>query len=487
MDYTEAPGVLEAPDERRARSTARTLVFTSAQSNTKLHEPFFNALLHYCSVRNAELHISRYTYNKSAFANASVKPDSKEASDDDALWYDPRIMPYVSDESLEITPDLVWCGELNIMPTAARPLTRFRTYTRRASSIIPHAKMAMESVPTMKDDPTKFLYTTGTVTLRNYIQKAAGQIAEFHHVFGALVVEVDHYGHWWARQLNADKTGRFYDLDREYTPEGKMPRERVHAITHGDIHGCKLNADVARAMWGTKRSAGAVDVLEPHEQHFHDTVDFTPRNHHNIDDPHFMHDTLRNGNPSVEAEFSAVGKFLGSTAFREWSQHYIIVSNHDQAVLRWLKNPAAASDPENALFWHKMNAKCYEAQERGERPRPFRDALRRHLSHNKQPRFTFVHEDESHRIVGDIECGLHGHLGPNGASGTPKNLAVIGKANTGHTHSAGIVDGVYTAGVYGELDMGYNKGPSSWSHSAVLTYRNGKRAIITFNNGKFWR
>ena len=95
-------------------------------------------------------------------------------------------------------------------------------------------------------------------------------------------------------------------------------------------------------------------------------------------------------------------------------------------------------------------------------------------------------EDESLKIAG-IEHGMHGHLGPNGARGNPKNLRTAGKANTGHTHSAGIVDGVYTAGVYGELDMGYNKGLSSWSHSFIITYPNGKRTICTIKDGRAWR
>jgi hypothetical protein len=95
-------------------------------------------------------------------------------------------------------------------------------------------------------------------------------------------------------------------------------------------------------------------------------------------------------------------------------------------------------------------------------------------------------EDESLKISG-IECGMHGHLGPNGARGNPRNLRTVGKANTGHTHSAGIVEGVYTAGVLGNLDMEYNKGPSSWSHSSILTYANGKRTIITHRAGKWFR
>jgi len=60
------------------------------------------------------------------------------------------------------------------------------------------------------------------------------------------------------------------------------------------------------------------------------------------------------------------------------------------------------------------------------------------------------------------------------------------KAIVGHTHQAGIHDGIYTAGVSGSLDMDYNRGPSSWSHSHVLTYPNGKRAIVTMWRDK-WR
>jgi hypothetical protein len=58
--------------------------------------------------------------------------------------------------------------------------------------------------------------------------------------------------------------------------------------------------------------------------------------------------------------------------------------------------------------------------------------------------------------------------------------------NVGHSHTAAIKDGVYYAGVIGRLNMGYNQGGSSWSHSNIVTYKNGKRAIVTISNNK-WR
>ena len=103
----------------------------------------------------------------------------------------------------------------------------------------------------------------------------------------------------------------------------------------------------------------------------------------------------------------------------------------------------------------------------------------------------FLREDESFVICpdagGGIEAGMHGHLGPNGSRGSPLPLSRIGrKANTAHTHSSGIYDGLYVGGTKSRLDVGWNAGPTSWSHSDVVTYETGKRAIITTRNGK-WR
>jgi hypothetical protein len=96
--------------------------------------------------------------------------------------------------------------------------------------------------------------------------------------------------------------------------------------------------------------------------------------------------------------------------------------------------------------------------------------------------------DESFLICDKkIECGLHGDLGSNGSRGSANSLSKIGRrSNVGHSHSAGIWDGLYVAGTSTEFRMGYNHGPSSWTHSHIITYPNGKRAIITMFEGA-WR
>jgi hypothetical protein len=83
-------------------------------------------------------------------------------------------VPFLKDHAIQLAPGLIWCGEMNILPTATNPLSRLEDYNGRASNIIPHAVHALESIASLPDEATKFNYATGAITLRNYIQKRAG-------------------------------------------------------------------------------------------------------------------------------------------------------------------------------------------------------------------------------------------------------------------------------------------------------------------------
>jgi hypothetical protein len=88
-------------------------------------------------------------------------------------------------------------------------------------------------------------------------------------------------------------------------------------------------------------------------------------------------------------------------------------------------------------------------------------------------------------LIDDVECGHHGFRGANGAQGSVSGYARMGrKMSIGDKHSPEINEGVYVAGVM-ELQQGYNKGPSGWAVSVICQYDDGKRALITLQNGKF--
>lgn len=458
-------------------------ILTAAQNNTKIWQPFWRNLMAAVDYYDAELLIASFTYNQNAFGRMSVKRGSEKQRETE-LVYAEEVRGFLdaSDTDIEVAPGLVWCGRLNILPTAVRPLTGFETYTGTASSIIPHAKIAMRSVPQAKDTGAKFLYSTGTVTQQNYIQKTAGQRAEFHHAYGALLIEVEPDGTWYARQLNADRTGRFYDVDACFDKGHVTEGHRVEGISWGDIHVDSIDDHVAHLAWG-EQPESMINELNPRYQFFHDLLDFRSRNHHDIDNPHEMFRRFVESRDNVRDECQRVATFLAS-AGRDSCQSVVVSSNHDNALGRWLRTANYKRDPVNAVFFLKMQAAAYEAMATNNGDFHLVEHAMRFLGCDEAVKF--LRTDESFLLCKAIENGMHGHLGSNGMRGTPAQLAKLGmKANTGHTHSAGIYDGLYVAGLCGKLDQGYNPGPSSWSHSQIVTYQNGKRAIYTM--GKDWR
>ena len=456
-----------------------TYIAISAQNNTYVHNNFMDSLEVMAAEKEAKILCGTFTYNKSGFQNLSK---------DDELWYDPRIQKYILDRPVMLCDDLVWCGELNILPTAVNPLSGLHSYTRNASGIIPHAKLQLESIPTHKTEPAKMMYTTGAVTKRNYIQKKAGQKAEFHHVFGALVIEVDKDGTWFVRQLIAEKeTGCFYDLNKYYTPKGSYDSHYVESVNWGDLHSEKKDDQVYDISFRNPDSI--LDTLKPKYQFVNDVLDFTSRNHHNINDPYFRFSKYVEDKDSVKDNILDVIGTLKSM-HRPFCQTVVVESNHDLALERWLKTADYKADPANALFFLECQLEKYRSIERGERDFSiFEWTVKHHCEDLRNVRF--LRTDESFRICDEdgrgIECGQHGHNGANGSRGGIAVFQRMGsRYNVGHTHTAMIKDGVYYAGVSGSLDMGYNVGGSSWSNSHIVTYPNGKRAIITIRNGK-WR
>ena len=473
----------------------RYFILTAAQDSSDIHDDFWKCLRVYADwLENCEIFISGFTYAKTLFEDHDTRSPK--------VGFHPEIDEFITHNPINIGNGLVFCGEMNTLPTAVKPLSGFETYTRSRWGVFPHPKVQLVSVPTMKGTLAKQIMTTGAVTLPNYIRKKAGIKGSFHHVMGAVLVELASDGAFFCRHLLAKdlEDGSFYDLDRLITSEGVTEGHRVEAITYGDIHHEKLDPEVALATWGYEVDSGErlpsndsytllghmtlVDFLRPNFEFYHDLSDFTPRNHHNIKDHHFRFVTHQMGTANVEDALIGAARFLGEV-HRFDSQIVVVESNHDQALVKWLKTADYREDPENADFFLRTQQSYYNYLARGvSSPPVFEDILR---ANGCPSDAVFVTEDSSFTICGNIECGMHGHLGANGAKASPNAFARMGaKSNTGHTHSPAILDGAYVSGVSGRLDMGYNKGLSSWAHAHIVTYPNGKRTILTMQNGRFY-
>ena len=465
-------------------------ILTAAQNNTKVDRMVWGNLLAMAKHYSARLMVGTYTYNKTTIGAQGAKRKTSKEQGTHAEWWDAVIEPYIADQRETLAPGLEWCGEMQILPTAADPLSGMQGYTGRRSSIFPHSKITMASVPSGMNELTKLMYTTGTVTEANYIQKKAGLKAQFHHSLGGLIVEVDEKGGWWVRQLSADKTGAIHDLGVMVQGSGRVSCDtRMEGIVWGDIHVASIDPIVRQACW---EEGGMLDVLRPKHQFFHDLFDNRVGQNHSIKKGmhHDIFATRMAGHWKVEDEIADVGKFLNA-AYRSWCKSVVVYSNHDHMLKEWLGLTSHKKDPMNAEFY--LEAELF--MHRRIRALPTTDpqllawAVKHFSPLNCGVHFLF--EDESFILCpdanGGIECGMHGHRGPNGSRGSLRNVARMGRKSViGHSHTAGIFEGCYQVGLSGLMKQGYNKGPSSWTHTHCVIYENGKRSLVTIHDGK-WR
>lgn len=463
-------------------------ILTSAQNNTHIHPEFWANVVAMAKHYKAEIKVGTFSYNQNNFGKLAVKKGTKKPYEEE-LWFDPAILGYISDEKVVLAPGLTWCGNMNILPTEDNPISGLETYGGSTSVIFPHTKIEMRSIATTPDMPVKMIYTTGAVTQMNYLQKKLGIKAEHHHRYAFLLVEVDAEGNWWARQVAARKNGKEIQDLNVLVRDGQVVSTdaKVEAITWGDLHSTNAQPEVVAA------SQKMLDALRPKYQFLHDIMEGVSINRHFIKHaplPHLYYSRWLRGLHRVTEELRMTRATL-EKYLRPWCKTVVPDSNHDGWWLQsWLNKYDYRYDPANAELFLRLQTYMYDEIRKGKLPKNVN--LTRYAMEDvaglKDGAIQFLLPDESF-TVGEVECGMHGHLGPNGGLGSPSNLAKIGKkATTAHTHSCGIYHGLYVAGTSSKLtlDWDYTCGPSSWSHSHVVLYPNGQRAIVTMKNGK-WR
>jgi predicted DNA-binding protein (UPF0251 family) len=480
-------------------------ILTSAQNNTRVNASFLENLEAYrdylAQFGPARLMVSRFTYNKASYSSRkSVKPGRQPTTDDMRdLWYDKALHPYICDDMMDgghpryqLAPGLMWCAEMNILPTAARPLSALEQYTGRDSAIFPHAKLAMQSVASAPSEATKFMYTTGCVTQRNYIQKKAGLKAEYHHSYSALLVEVTDDGEWFVRQLEAKDDGVFFDIPSTVNQPGAVRVEKgkvteghaVEAINWGDVHAVEADPWVVEANWS--RPDCIIDALRPRRQFMHDLLSFRSRSHHEMKDFARMFEKFLGGQDSVEQEVMETAELM-KLADRDFCEMIVVSSNHDRHGERWLNEADYKKDLLNAEYFLEAQLERVRAL-KSNTPWTFAEWGLRKAGCPSSARF--LGQDESYvicrRYEDGIECGMHGDDGPNGARGSTRSLTPMGRrVNKGHDHQAAIMDGVWSAGACAERFV-YMHGPGAHSVSHIITYPIGTRSITTLWNGA-WR
>lgn len=453
-------------------------VITCAQNGTEPHMGFLAALKAYCRKNKAALVVIPIRYKNPT----SVFPERHQDR------WDPALEQYLCAGRGKLNKNLVLLGDVPVQPTAVTPLSGMEAVTKWQSGIIGHPKLALATIPTPNQLLPKVMTTTGAITKRNYTHSKAGKKGEFHHTFGAAVVEIQDAETFHLRQINALDDGSFIDLDREYLPNGRTRKAKpAAALTLGDTHVHWACPDVDNATFWAKDSI--VNTLRPQYLLWHDVLDQYARGHHDLKDPFMMYGKASVELDLVENEVKEAIQFVKERTLR-YQRSVLVPSNHVEHLNKWLRETDWRTDPRNASFYLKTAAamvqETYYDHEKGGVKTP--DAFR-YWFETLEPEFFSKHIEapsESFMIEG-VECALHGDVGPNGARGSIRGFSRIGvKTNIGHSHTPGIMEGCYQSGTSSLLKLQYTRGPSSWQNSHIVVYANGKRSLITILGGK-WR
>lgn len=438
----------------------RRFIVTWAQNATPVHKGFWDAMQHYPG--KVVVIAGRYKNPTSRWSNKN----------EDDQWYTPELASHLTEQRSQVCPNLVCYGDVHVVPTAQRPLTGFEVFCGKNSGIFGHPRRALSTIPTASRMP-RILATTGACTVANYTDSKAGAKGHAHHVIGALVVEVNAKGIYHLRHVSADNRGRFYDLDKRYTPTGVEDAPPAAALSLGDYHEGLEAPDVLAA------TRELVARVRPKNVVLHDLLNFSARSHH----ARGLRQRVDHQRLQVRDEVKdAVG---AASAVAGWGKHqvHVVRSNHDEHLDRWLDECDPHKDPENAGYYFELWARLFvHKQETGQWP----DALGFEAARLKSHRRVRYLRRNDPLMIGGVAYGFHGDKGANGARGSSAGYSKLGvKTTTGHTHTPAIIDGNYTAGVTARLEHGYNDLPSSWLNAHVLQYADGKRALIFIIGGRF--
>lgn len=469
----------------------KTFIFTGAQNDAPVHMPFWTNLQAYAAAIGAKIVVGPWTYETTWWSENT--PSSRT--------YDPVLQKHLCFGQMAIGDNFVFCGEMNTLPTASRPISDLTSYTKGRWGVFPHGRIQLVSVPSL--DPTEQAFqimTTGGCTPPRVIPRKAGVKSIFTQELGATIVEFDADGDIFPRQLIADTSGTFQDLDTMVANGVVSTGHSVEVVTAADLHLAKLRTTNCQATFGFNMrtpalsSTSLVSVLKPGLIVLHDIHDNEARNHHDAKNQAHNYEMAIRDRDNVLEEVRRSVDFLERITALTNSQILVVESNHDIALDRYVLEGRYRMDGANFRFGLDLDAAYHDnvavagAAREAEVPyKPFSllEWAIRKLTTQSLDAVSWCYDGRSH-IRNGIQIGHHGFRGANGSKGTVAGFARMGQKMTiGDKHSPSILDGVYGAGVM-DRTHAYAKGPSGWAVSHVIQYHSGARTVVTLQNGK-WR
>ena len=453
--------------QREKVKGSRTFVITTAVNGQWAHTGFMESLNNYAALKKAEIFILP-AHDPAHNLDNEIEWHFDDALNDYEFVFDS--LPFNSNIRL---------SSLRINAKQINPTTGLGRFCQgQGSFIFASPKQSLEYDPVSNVKYPHARMSTGACTVANYSSSRGNSlrtayIATADHVVGALIVEVQDDKVYHFRQIQADKEGGFIDLGKYYLGNAK-PKAVESALIMGDYHAGEHDESAVGAWEEIINQLGVTQVV------FHDLFNGQSINHHEEHNIVLRARHAKKGLLSLESELAVTANQVERIMSHKSIKKGIVVkSNHDEFLQRWLENGKFKYDPIN------FQAGCRLADYAVTGAVDILETGMRIYGGLKDSRVKFLRRDEDYKIAG-IELGAHGDKGPNGARGSKPSLEnSYGKCVIGHSHTPGILRGVYQVGTSSKFFLGYNIGPSSWMHCSCLVYPNGQRQLINSINGSW--
>lgn len=481
--YRDQASRARKPDERpkfNRKLASKTFVITAAQNATPVHEKFMQTLLQFCKYNDAELIVIPLRYkNPTSRWTASQQNEERWAEE---------VQPYLFNQRRKLNDNITLLADIKTQPTMMHPLTGLDGHTHGESGILGHTKLQFKTVPTPQSKLPKMMTTTGAVTVPNYTDTRIGKQGEFHHILGAVVIEVESRKIFHMHHIQARKDGAFILNDKMYGADWSggevVDAPPALAVVFGDAHYRFRDPDTVR---GTFEPGGLLDVLKPQALVWHDLLDAYAVSPHHEKNPIIQLAKHREGFNNIQREVRETVAWM--IEMSRGIPSYIVPSNHDDMLSRWIMRADWKTDAENADFYLQTALQMVRSAKMGPGGAQYLDPFvywaDSIAAETGADNIIALRRGQS-LLIGGIECSMHGDKGPHGARGSVKNLSRLGvKVISGHGHSPAIEEGHTRVGTMSRLDLEYNEGPSGWLNTHASIDALGKAHLHHLINGKF--
>lgn len=361
------------------------------------------------------------------------------------------------------------------------PITGLKRIGQRNGSFIyASPKQRLQYVANSVKKSPIALMTTGAITKPNYttdkyMSDRTATIADYDHVMGGIIVEIENDKTFHFRQIQSDHKGGFVDLGKFYSPQTGI-FEFTPKANFGDWHSGETSPDARKGGFDVVNSLGCEEIL------LEDVFTGISINHHEHKSKVKQAIKALSGHASLEKEIIGVAKDLNDMLNLKTVKKIVVKkSNHDEFLNRYLDSGFYVDDRDNHLYSLDLAKEMILGRD------PLKFAVEQTNLVKKFEKITWLERDEEY-LIGGIECGQHGDLGGDGKWGSMYELENnYGTCVTGHVHTPEILRGVWRVGTFSHLRLGYTRGASSWMNTLCLVYPNGMRQLINILEGGKWR